>query len=288
MSPKPIRRVVRPSDRELIPTSAQAEKTSRDFSQFFAPNDEAIDDGTLDPDAGEKNVSGGDLLTLEQVQDQLLEVNKQKVVDEVFDWIVRNVTTFVDTRRDTFHLGFSPDDLMPECLKLQSIWQAATSKDTVNVSNEELAQMDKNASLTELLDNPAVVREAEKFEALEAYCDGILFLMEEDQEGRDKMFDAISQFFKVSGMLRDKETGEMTPVEREVEGYVQVDYFCFENYDLDVSITPMDPIVDPETNQVTGYDKRKDETTIIESPAAFCMDILVVIRDTEETGFSLF
>lgn len=291
MTPKIISRVNRESsEEEKVQMEAQRQRTADEIVAQFTKKVTTAEEMPLgNTSVFEQNVDGGELLTLEQVKEELVKLDRQAIINEVFTWVAKNVASFIDTRRDDFHLQFDPDETTPELMKLKNIWQSATSKDTVEVSAKELMALeDKEASLADLLENPAVVREAKKFEVLEAFCDEILTLMTEDRAGRDKIFEAVSQYYKLSGMLRNKETGEVTPVEREVDGYVMINYFCFENYDLDVAITPMDPVVDPETGQVTGFERKRDETTVIESNAAFCMDIQVVVRDTEQTGFSLF
>lgn len=192
---------------------------------------------------------------------ELNQIDKNKVSKEIFNWIIKSKDSYIDTHKTTYMINFMADPVnMPETLKIE---QLATTLSKIEIkAGEEESFKDAIES------NEEVEEESVKQEALNNYLNEVCEIMSSDSDSLEKLFKELSFYYEMVGFSKDGK-----PITKELDGYVNVLYLSFENVDMELSRTPLIPVLDSD-GRVVSYEKKESEREIIANlPPNFAFDM---------------
>lgn len=205
---------------------------------------------------------------------ELEKVDKRKVAEEILWWLIEKIDTYIDNHQTEYTLSFLADtEKMPETCKVEKLGYTLT---TVEIATNDVLNLEK-----EIENNPDVKRESEIVDCLRRFMEDVKELIVEDKEGMKRFFDALSKYYSTVAFYREK------PVNKKLDGYINLQYLGFENMKLDVTKTPMIPIFNEE-GEIIDYKKDKSKTEVVaKMPPAFAVDFGIEFWENKDE-FSLF
>ncbi len=212
-----------------------------------------------------------DTITLKELQEELKKVNKNKASEEVFWWLKENITNYIDTHQNYFSLSFLADeDKMPEMAKVEHL---CTRFNAIELNLADGETFDK------AIEREDVAEEGKMQEYINDFMEEIRVLMEKNKKKSEELFKDLSYYYTVVGFYKK------SPLVKELHGYVKIEYFSFENMELDVTKTPLVPVYD-DTGVVVNYRRDESKTeTITKMPPAFSIDLGIEMwEDKGETS----
>jgi uncharacterized protein (DUF2164 family) len=212
-------------------------------------------------------------MELQEFKAELLKIDKQRVAEEIIGWLTRKVDTYIDNHQAQYNLSFLSDDQMPETLKVEAL---GNTLDAIEISTEEIANLEK-----EIEENEEVKKESELIDCLREFMDDIRSLMIENEDGMKSFFVALSKYYSTVAFYKNK------PINKDLAGYINLEYIGFENIKMDVFKTPLVPVYNSKREIV---DYKRDETKrelVTKMPPAFAIDFGIEFWENKE-DFSLF
>jgi len=212
-------------------------------------------------------------MNIEEMKRELSLINKIKIVDEIFWWLRENIVNYIDTHSYFYSLSFlSHEEKMSETAKVEHLF---SQFNVVDMSQFE------GMSEKEVMESYEMTQDALNQEAMNEFMEEVKELMTEDKENLKILFKAISEYYSVVGFYKN------SPLVKELDGYIDIEYLSFENLTLDVTKTPLVPVYDREGN-IVDYKKDTSKTeTLANMPASFCIDMTINLWE-EKNESSIF
>ena len=209
-----------------------------------------------------------------ELEKKLSKIDKNLVKEEIFSWLIDGVENYIDNTQQSYSICFYSDkEKMEETAKLEELFlQVDTAEIEISGEDKQLEDAIK--------DNPAIEKSAEAQESIIEFMESIRTLMEEDEDSKKRLFDRISFYYSIAGFLRG------TPIEKKIDGYIEITYLSFENFSVDVSVTPLSPISNDSGN-ITGYEKDESGKETHTMPESFAIDFSIGIWE-KKNETSLF
>lgn len=201
-------------------------------------------------------------MTTEDFINQLEEIDKGKVGNEIFWWLKENITNYVDTQHKIYYLSFlSDEEKMPETTKIEKL---CNTMSPIETTESELG------TLTEAIENNAdIVEDSKKQEAVNEFLDLVLQNMNENERQKDDLFRALCYYYEVIGFYKS------SVVTEKLNGYVSIDYLSFENVRMPVTRTPMKAVKN-EAGEIVDYIADTENVVIVaDKPPSFAVDFSV-------------
>ena len=213
-------------------------------------------------------------ITVEEAQKTVNGLDVKKMSDEVYWWLTSKVEEYVDSHKADYYLTFlSDEEHMPEMAKLEALCRELQNTVKVDLSGGNTDAIIKQA----FEENADVQEESEITEMVVNALEKVRLAMIDDKEKLQELFDRISFFYKLVGVFRG------TPVKKDLQGYVRIDYLSFENVEMMIKTTPMREVKNEEgeTIDVVKDESASEVQTMLPS---FTIDLLVDIWEDQLLG----
>ena len=225
------------------------------------------------------------MISIEEIKKIADSVDKEKAAQEVFEWVCRNVDTYIDNHNKEFVVGFSSIglDYAPELQKVEQAFIDLNISDSEfsvesnsldllagKFSEEEIEMANKvieSYKSGHLIEEETMEKVKKMLRSLEAPSEQLdsenQEIIDEESEKLGILYGLIDSIKEV--IVNDKDSLERVfekliyyyelcgfregqKVERELDGYAKIDEFQFYPYDLPVSSTAKIPRLDEEGN----------------------------------------
>ena len=214
-------------------------------------------------------------ITAEEASEIIASLDASQASTEVFWWLTSKVTDYVDSHKNDYYLTFlSDEEHMPVMAKLESLCREL--QNTVKIDLSEVADTD-DVIKQAFEDNEEIDEESKITEMVVAFLEKVREIMSEDKERLQALFETISHFYKMVGVFRG------TPVKKDLQGYVKIEYLSFENVEMMIKSTPMREVKNEEgeTIDVVKDESASEVQTMLPS---FTIDLLVDIWEDQLLG----
>jgi len=206
----------------------------------------------------EENQKSSPAITLEELQTELKKINKKKAAEEIYWWLKENINNYIDTHQTSYSLSFlAHEEMMPEMAKIEHL---CTRFNAVEF------KMGDGETFETALEREDVTEEGMMQECINDFMEEIRESMEKNKKKSEELFKLLSNFYEVVGFYKK------SPLIKELKGYIKVEYLSFENMELDLTKTPLVPVLDDE-GKIVNYRRDESKTeTISKMPPAFTID----------------
>jgi hypothetical protein len=200
---------------------------------------------------------------------ELTKINKNKAAEELMWWLNEKIETYIDNHLTTYSLSFLADqEKTPELHKIEALGYSLTA---IQVSSENLVNLED-----EIENNEEVASESHKIKLLNSFMEEIKEIAINDKKRMDDFFNSLLFYYSTVAFYKGK------PVSKDMNGYIDIQYFSFENISMDVFKTQLIPVYN-KGGEVIDYKKDDSNKTLVGSmPPSFVIDFEIVFWENKQ------
>lgn len=198
--------------------------------------------------------------TMDDISDLSLEIDENKVANEILDWLIINVEQFIDNQNKIFKIDLIIDGEanppMPETTKLQNLFRKIPDDQTL-INSKDIFKSNGTINIKKL-DNKSLKQAANVRNSLNEITESCLLKIQQNEEKLKKLYERMSFYYEMIGFYNG------SALLREISGGVDITKFEYEAFSVDVNVKSPTYQIRKKDGTITNIESPEKKYTIQE------------------------